>query len=90
VMAAVLAGEGITVDMRIRNRRDHAFSIKLAVQAANALNESTGGRGLYLDNVVQRAWRDVNAVSKHITLNWDAVSTMVGQHYFGLEPKGAY
>jgi resorcinol 4-hydroxylase (FADH2) len=90
VMAAVQSGEGISVDMRIRNRRDHAFSIKLAVQAANALNESTGGRGLYLDNVVQRAWRDVNAVSKHITLNWDAVSTMVGQHYFGLEPKGAY
>jgi alkylation response protein AidB-like acyl-CoA dehydrogenase len=76
--------------MRIRNRRDHAFAIKLALQAATALNESSGGRGLYLDNAVQRAWRDVNAVSKHITLSWDAVSTMVGQHLFGLEPKGAY
>ena len=90
VMAAVRGGEAITVDMRIRNRRDHAFAVKLAMQAATALNESSGGRGLYLDNPVQRSWRDVNAVSKHITLSWDAVSTMVGQHMFGLEPKGAY
>jgi len=32
----------------------------------------------------------LNAVSKHITLSWDAVSTMTGQHLLGLEPKGTY
>jgi len=90
VMASVRQGLGISVETRIRNRRDHAFAVRLAVQAADALNACTGGGGLYLDNVVQRAWRDVNAVAKHITLNWDAVSTMVGQHAFGLEPRGAY
>ena len=54
------------------------------------LNASTGGYGLHLDNPVQRAWRDVNAVARHVSLNWDAVGTMYGQHAFGLEPKGQY
>jgi hypothetical protein len=39
---------------------------------------------------VQRAWRDANAVARHVSLNWDAVGTMYGQHVFGLEPKGQY
>jgi len=90
LLAAVSNGESVSVDMRIRNRRNHGFAVKLAVQAADALYESTGGRGLYLDNTVQRAWRDVHAISKHIVLNWDAVSTMTGQYLLGLEPKGTY
>jgi hypothetical protein len=55
-----------------------------------ALNASTGGYGLLLSNPVQRAWRDVNAVVRHVSLNWDAVGTMYGQHAFGLEPRGQY
>ena len=66
------------------------MSTKLAVQAVEALNASTGGYGLHLDNPVQRAWRDANAVARHVSLNWDAVGTMYGQHAFGLEPKGQY
>jgi hypothetical protein len=45
---------------------------------------------LFLDNTVQRAWRDANAVGRHISLNWDAVGTMWGQHALGLEPRGQY
>ncbi len=84
------AGEEITVADRIRCRRDQAYVTKLAVQAVEALNASTGGYGLHLSNPVQRAWRDVNAVARHVSLNWDAVGTMYGQHSFGLEPKGQY
>ena len=83
-------GEEITVADRIRARRNQAYATKLAVQAVEALNASTGGYGLHLDNPVQRAWRDVNAVARHVSLNWDAVGTMYGQHAFGLEPKGQY
>lgn len=90
LLAAVRNGETVSVDMRIRNRRNHAFAVRLAVQAVDALNETTGGRGLYLDNAVQRAWRDVHAISKHIALNWDSVSVMTGQHLLGLEPRGTY
>jgi alkylation response protein AidB-like acyl-CoA dehydrogenase len=84
------AGDQITIADRIRCRRDQAYVTRLAVQAVEALNASTGGYGLLLSNPVQRAWRDVNAVARHVSLNWDAVGTMYGQHAFGLEPRGQY
>jgi alkylation response protein AidB-like acyl-CoA dehydrogenase len=84
------AGEDITITDRIRCRRNQAYVTRLAVQAVEALNASTGGYGLQLSNPVQRAWRDANAVARHVSLNWDAVGTMYGQHAFGLEPRGQY
>ena len=87
---AVRDGVEVTVDDRILSRRGQAFAVSLALRAAEALNASTGGQGLALSNPVQRAWRDANAVGRHISLNWDAVGTMVGQQVLGLEPKGQY
>lgn len=83
-------GETVSVAMRIRNRRDHAFAAHLCARAVEALHSCTGGAGLFLASRTQRAWRDANAVAKHIALNWDAVSAMYGQHALGLEPKGQY
>jgi len=88
--AKLYAGDEITVADRIRCRRNQAYVTRLAVQAVEALNAATGGYGLLLSNPVQRAWRDVNAVARHVSLNWDAVGTMYGQHAFGLEPRGQY
>jgi alkylation response protein AidB-like acyl-CoA dehydrogenase len=88
--AAAAAGETVSVALRIRNRRDHAFATRLCAQAVEALHACTGGAGLFRAGRIQRAWRDSNAVSKHIALNWDAVSAMYGQHALGLEPKGQY
>jgi len=90
VEASAASRQLISVEKRIRNRRDHAYVVRLAVQAANALFEAVGGGGLNLSSGIQRAWRDVNAVAHHVSLNWDVVSTMYGQHYLGLEPKGQY
>jgi len=88
---AVASSEGaVDVGRRIRNRRDHALAAKFCVEAVNGLYASTGAGGLFLDNPLQRAWRDVNAIAKHISVNWDAVSAMYGQHAFGLEPRGQY
>jgi resorcinol 4-hydroxylase (FADH2) len=83
-------GVETTLDDRILSRRGQAFAVLLALRAAEALNASTGGHGLALSNPVQRAWRDVNAVGRHISLNWDVVGTMYGQLVLGLEPKGQY
>lgn len=90
--AIVKAEAGIQLDVatRIRNRRDHAFAVHLCDRAADGLFRCTGGKGLFLDNALQRTWRDVRAVSHHVSLNWDAVSTMTGQHMLGLEPRGQY
>ena len=89
-MQKLHAGEEVTVADRIRCRRNQAYATKLALEAVEALNASTGGYGLFLGNPVQRVWRDVNAVARHVSLNWDAVGTMYGQHAFGLEPRGQY
>lgn len=84
------AGVAVGVPTRIRNRRDHAYSAKLCHQAVEGLFSSVGGAGLSLDQPLQRMWRDANMIARHISLNWDAVSSMVGQFHLGLEPKGQY
>jgi alkylation response protein AidB-like acyl-CoA dehydrogenase len=90
VSALAAAGEPVSVAMRIRNRRDHGFAARLAAQETEAVYSCCGGAGLFLSNRIQRAWRDANAVSKHVSLSWDAVSSMYGQHALGLEPRGQY
>jgi len=87
-----MALQGIPIDVptRIRNRRDHAYSSRLCHQAVEGLFASVGGAGLSLDQPLQRMWRDANMIARHISLNWDAVSSMVGQFHLGLEPKGQY
>jgi resorcinol 4-hydroxylase (FADH2) len=81
---------GASLDLRLRNRRDHAFSVRLLVQAVDALFTAAGGSGLGLRHPLQRFWRDIHAAAAHISVNWDAVGSMYGQHVFGLEPKGQY
>ncbi len=88
--SAARAGRPVTIEDRITSRRGQAFSVSLAIRAAEALNASTGGLGLDLSNPVQRAWRDANAVGRHISMNWDAVGTMYGQMALGLPPQGQY
>ena len=84
------AGRLVTVADRIRNRRDHAYATRLLTQAVDMLFSLVGGQGIQRKNPVQRYWRDGNVIAKHISLNWDAVSAMYGQHQFGLEPRGQY
>jgi resorcinol 4-hydroxylase (FADH2) len=90
VEITALQGGIIDVDTRIRNRRDHAFAARMARDAIDAIYANVGGNGLALNHPIQRLWRDGNSIAKHISLNWDAVSSMVGQHTLGLEPKGQY
>jgi resorcinol 4-hydroxylase (FADH2) len=83
-------GEPISMDVRLRNRRDQAFCVRLLVGAIDALFLAAGGQGLFLDQPLQRAWRDAHGAASHISLNWDATGSMYGQYMLGLEPKGQY
>jgi alkylation response protein AidB-like acyl-CoA dehydrogenase len=82
-------GEG-SIEQRIANRRGQAFAVNLAVRAVDILNAASGGNGLAMSNPVQRAWRDVNAVARHVSLSWDSVGAMYGQMALGLDPRGQY
>jgi alkylation response protein AidB-like acyl-CoA dehydrogenase len=83
-------GEAISMDVRLRNRRDQAFCVRLLVGAIDALFLAAGGQGVFLEQPLQRAWRDAHAAASHISLNWDSTGSMYGQFMLGLEPKGQY
>jgi resorcinol 4-hydroxylase (FADH2) len=83
-------GELPSVPQRIRNRRDHAYAVKLSVQAVTGVFEALGANVCLLSNPVQRAWRDVNVAARHITFAWPVVGAMYAQQQLGLEPKGTY
>jgi len=88
-LAATAAGKA-DVNLRMRDRLTHSFATKLLTQAVDVLFAAGGGATLGLHHPVQRFWRDIHAVSSHISLNWDSVASMYGQHVFGLEPRGQY
>ncbi len=79
-----------SLDMRLRNRRSQAFIAHEAQVAMNLIFDAVGGRCLQYDHPVQRAWRDVAAINHHISLNFDAVMSLYGQHRFGLPLQGQY
>src|SRR6266480_4338227 len=83
-------GDAISMDVRLRNRRDQAFCFRLLVGAIDALFLAAGGQGLFLEQPLQRAWRDAHAAASHISLNCDSTGSMYGQFMLGLEPKGQY
>ena len=91
-LATELAASGakISKEQRIEFRRGHAYAVKLCVQAINGLYDVVGGTGIHLHSGIQRAWRDINAVAHHISVNWNAVSTMAGQLRLGLPPRGQF
>lgn len=86
---AALADE-MSVDRRVRNRRDYALAVRLCTGVVDALYENSPSDVLYLPNALERVWRDVHAASKHNGLNWDAMGTMSGRHLTGLAPRGQY
>ena len=83
-------GEILDVTGRLDNRLTQAKTVELAVDGLDELFGAVGGHGIHTSQHVQRAWRDAHAISHHISFNWDALSSMYGQHLLGLEPQGQY
>lgn len=88
--AVVNGGGTVNLDMRLRNRLTHAYIVRLALGAINELYAVSGIAGINTTNRIGRAWRDINAISHHISLNWDAGATRHGKYLLGLEPDGQF
>jgi 3-hydroxy-9,10-secoandrosta-1,3,5(10)-triene-9,17-dione monooxygenase len=88
--AKVQAGEALTVAERLRVRRAFGFTARQAVDVVNLLFEGAGASSANVDSPIQRHWRDVNAGARHISLDVQAINTVVGQHLLGLTPNGPY
>jgi resorcinol 4-hydroxylase (FADH2) len=85
-MALIRAGAELPLEARLRNKRDQALAMRLLKDAVQLLTDASGARGQFTDHPIQRAYRDIHAVSCHITLNWDAVMPAYGRHMLGLDP----
>lgn len=85
-MATIRAGKDLPLEARLRNKRDQALAMRFLKDAVQLLTEASGARGQFTEHPIQRAYRDIHAVSCHITLNWDAVMPSYGRHMLGLDP----
>ena len=82
--ALIEAGEDISLDARVRWRRNDAFAGKLCIAAVEELYPLAGGRGLGLDSAFQRCWRDLHATTAQITMAWDICATNYGKARMGV------
>ena len=87
MMRLVRAGEEIPLTARARYRWDSGKAIDWSVKAVDRLFEASGGRGIFLDNPIQRAWRDVHAMRAHAGNNPERAAFVFSRSEFGLPPQ---
>ena len=85
-MDTVAAGGSLSVQPRARFKRDQAFAVRLAIDAADSLFKGGGGNGLFTTSRMQRYWRDATAGAMHITMQWDVMGALYGRVALGLPP----
>jgi 3-hydroxy-9,10-secoandrosta-1,3,5(10)-triene-9,17-dione monooxygenase len=84
IMATLEAGRLPTDEERAKYRCIGAFAGRLAFNAANAIWDAGGARGVYLSNPIARAYRDLCAAMRHFTHNWDVNAATHGRAKLGL------
>ena len=87
MMRLVRAGEEIPLADRARYRWDSGKAIDWSVRAVDRLFEASGGRGIFLNNPIQRAWRDAHAMRAHAGNNPERAAFVFSRSEFGLPPQ---
>jgi 3-hydroxy-9,10-secoandrosta-1,3,5(10)-triene-9,17-dione monooxygenase len=83
-MAITDSGVPTTIEQKARWRRNGAYAASLCTEAVNLLFAATGGGGVYLNQPIQRAFRDAHAANAHYALSWDVNGTQWGRIALGL------
>jgi alkylation response protein AidB-like acyl-CoA dehydrogenase len=84
VTAEILADGTVSPQARVRGRRDHAFAIRLCVEAVEELFLAAGASSLDESSPIQRHWRDVHAVAQHVANNLDTNLGAWGERALGI------
>jgi 3-hydroxy-9,10-secoandrosta-1,3,5(10)-triene-9,17-dione monooxygenase len=87
MMRLLRAGQDIPLTQRARYRWDAAKVTDWSVRAVDRLFAASGGRGIFLNNPIQRAWRDVHAMRAHVGNNPERAAAVFGRAEFGLPPQ---
>jgi 3-hydroxy-9,10-secoandrosta-1,3,5(10)-triene-9,17-dione monooxygenase len=87
MMRLARAGEEIPLTARARCKWDAGKAIDWSVKGVDWLFEASGGRGIFLDNPIQRAWRDVHAMRAHAGNNPERAAFVFSRSEFGLPPQ---
>jgi 3-hydroxy-9,10-secoandrosta-1,3,5(10)-triene-9,17-dione monooxygenase len=86
MMRLARAGEEIPLEQRARYRWDAGKAIEWSVRSVDRLFEASGGRGIFLDNPIQRAWRDIHAMRAHTGNNPEQSAMVFARSELGLPP----
>ncbi len=90
IIGKIMAGETLSMEDRVRSRRDQAFAVRTAKAAVQLLLDAQGGRGLFDASHVQRAVRDLQAISAHLMAGWDMPALSYGQVILGGTPANPF
>jgi 3-hydroxy-9,10-secoandrosta-1,3,5(10)-triene-9,17-dione monooxygenase len=82
--SAAQAGREIGMDARSRCRWDAAHAADVATACADRVFQASGGSAIFLENPLQRAFRDAHAMRAHAYNNPDIAGRVAGQSILGL------
>ena len=87
-MAKLAAGGTITDAEKRVSKRNVSFACKLAVSAGDALFHQAGGRALFVDNQLQRQYRNLLGAGSHHAVVWEEAGTEYGAGLLAEYAKG--
>ncbi|MBW2413793.1 MAG: acyl-CoA dehydrogenase family protein [Deltaproteobacteria bacterium] len=80
------AGRKATIEQRARYRRDAAWIVQTCTRAVARIQPAAGGHAIFLDNPIQRALRDSQAMAAHVVADWEGAGEAFARAQIGL-PK---
>jgi len=86
----IMNQQPLTLEDRVRSRRDQGYAVQQATRVVDLLLSAQGGRGLNNASHIQRAMRDLHALSAHIMAGWDMPALTYGQFILGGEISNPY